>query len=331
MEVAMIRADVQEDREATMSHFLAGLNRQIANIVELQHYIEVVDMVHMEIKVEKQLKHKGTNRVYSNAKPSKWGQNSSKGYPTNRSKESTTIPKANKPMAETSKGKAPKSSTVRSRDIKCFKCLIETEDEDENESESISENEEDLEQLVVGELLVVKQSLSLQSVENECQVQGKVCNITIDGRSCTNVASTLMVENLRLSTTKHPNPYKLQWLNDGVELKVTKQVLVSFSIGKCSDDVLCNVVPMHAGHLLLGRPWQFDQRVMHDGYTSRYTFKYLGRNVTLAPLTPKQVYEDQQKIKLSVDQAREKEKSAKEKVKKNEREKVKNARESERK
>ena len=71
MKIATIRADVQEDREATMARFLAGLNREIANVIELQHYIEVVDMVHMAIKVEKQLKRKGTTRAYPNTNPSK--------------------------------------------------------------------------------------------------------------------------------------------------------------------------------------------------------------------------------------------------------------------
>ncbi|XP_016725445.1 uncharacterized protein [Gossypium hirsutum] len=87
-----------------------------------------------------------------------------------------------------------------------------------------------------------------------------------------------------------------------------KQVLVSFSIEKYSNKVLCDVVPMHADHLLLGRSCQFDWRVVHDGYTNRYTFKHCGKNVTLTPLTPKQVYEDQLKLKTSVGQIREKEK-----------------------
>ena len=52
MEIAMIRANVEEDREATMARFLNGLNRDIANVVELQHYMEFEDMVHMAIKVE---------------------------------------------------------------------------------------------------------------------------------------------------------------------------------------------------------------------------------------------------------------------------------------
>ena len=53
MEIAMIWANVKEDREATMAKFLNGLNRDIANVVELQHYVELEDMVHMAIKVER--------------------------------------------------------------------------------------------------------------------------------------------------------------------------------------------------------------------------------------------------------------------------------------
>ena len=46
MEVAMIKANVEENREATMARFLIGLNRDIVNVVELHHYVELEDMVH---------------------------------------------------------------------------------------------------------------------------------------------------------------------------------------------------------------------------------------------------------------------------------------------
>ena len=52
MEIDMIRANVEEDREATLARFLNGLNWDIANVVELQHYVELEDMVHMATKVE---------------------------------------------------------------------------------------------------------------------------------------------------------------------------------------------------------------------------------------------------------------------------------------
>ena len=123
-------------------------------------------------------------------------------------------------------------------------------------------------------------------------VQGKICSVVIDGGSCTNVANNLKVEKLDLPTIKHPQPYKLQWLNDSGEVKVTKQVLVPFSIGKYEDEVLCDVVPMQAGHLLLGRPWQFDRRVKHDGFTNKYSFIYNKKSIVLVPLSSKQVHED---------------------------------------
>ncbi|XP_016740307.1 uncharacterized protein [Gossypium hirsutum] len=59
----------------------------------------------------------------------------------------------------------------------------------------------------------------------------------IDGGSCTNVTSSMLIEKLSLATTKHSNAYKLQCLNDNGELKVTKQAVVAFSISKYQDEV----------------------------------------------------------------------------------------------
>ena len=38
-----------------MARFLNDLNHDISNIVELQHYVEMEDLLHMAIKVECQL------------------------------------------------------------------------------------------------------------------------------------------------------------------------------------------------------------------------------------------------------------------------------------
>jgi hypothetical protein len=119
MEVAMIRANVEEDREATMARFLSGLNKDIANVIELQHYVEIEDMVHMAMKVERQLKRKGTARytsVSNTTWKSKWHWNDSaevkrKTEPPKGKDEGTS----NKPKVE--------SQPSRNRDIKCFKCL----------------------------------------------------------------------------------------------------------------------------------------------------------------------------------------------------------------
>ncbi|RDX96801.1 hypothetical protein CR513_20501, partial [Mucuna pruriens] len=108
-----------------------------------------------------------------------------------------------------------------------------------------------------GVVLVIRCALSIQPKEDgeveqrehifhtRCNINDKVYSMIIDNEICTNVASTLLVEKFNLPTEKHPNPYRL---------KVTKQMLVSFFIGKYKDEVLCDVAPMHVGHLLLWYP-----------------------------------------------------------------------------
>jgi hypothetical protein len=91
---------------------------------------------------------------------------------------------------------------------------------------------------------------------------------------------------------------------------VTRKVLVALSIGKYEDEVLCDVVRMHACHLLLGRPWQYDRRAMHDGLTNKYSFTLNRQPITLVPLTPKQAREDQLKLQRSNEKKREKERKA---------------------
>ena len=118
MEIAMIRANVEEDREATMARFLGGLNREIANLVELQHYVELEDMVHMAIKIERQLKRRGSTRPSQNPSTSSW-----KSTPWKEEEKPTTAkPKTEQNPEMTSHGNQGNSdsSTTRNRDIKCF-------------------------------------------------------------------------------------------------------------------------------------------------------------------------------------------------------------------
>lgn len=39
MEIAMIRVGIEEGCEATMARFIGGMNKEIANVVEFQHYV----------------------------------------------------------------------------------------------------------------------------------------------------------------------------------------------------------------------------------------------------------------------------------------------------
>jgi len=62
--------------------------------------------------------------------------------------------------------------------------------------------------------------------------------------------------------------------------------LVKFSIGKYKDKVLCDVIPMEACHILLGRPWQFDRKTTHHGHTNEITLQHHSKTFALHPFTP---------------------------------------------
>jgi len=75
----------------------------------------------------------------------------------------------------------------------------------------------------------------------------------VDGELCKS-AKHKVVDKLGLPTISHEKPYKLQWLSEEGEIIVNKKVLIAFSIDKYKDEVLCDVIPMEATHILLGRP-----------------------------------------------------------------------------
>ncbi|GKV34681.1 hypothetical protein SLEP1_g43035 [Rubroshorea leprosula] len=285
------------------------------------HYVELEDMVHMVVKVERQLKRKGaTSRTGQNSgSSSSWKLNWSRKEENSVFKPKTAASKS-KEVGSNEKSKTD-NMQGKNRDIKCFRCsgrghiasqcpnkhtmILKEDGEIETEGESdddfmppLEDADDGMEYVVDGELLVTRHTLNVQAKEDDevqcdnifhtmCHIKNKVCSVIIDGGSCTNVASTVLVEKLNLPMMKHPRPYKLQWLNDCGEIKVNKQVLVSFSIERYKDEVLCDVVPMHAGHLLLGRPWQYDRRVTHDGFKNRYSFIMEGKTITLTPLSPR--------------------------------------------
>ena len=59
----MIRARVHEDEEQSMAHFISDLNKPIIRVVEFQIYNNVVELVHIAQKAERQL--------HDDAKPTK--------------------------------------------------------------------------------------------------------------------------------------------------------------------------------------------------------------------------------------------------------------------
>ena len=168
----------------------------------------------------------------------------------------------------------------RSQEIKYFKCLghghiasqcpnkrvmVMKGDkiESQKDEQTGSEEEGDICLPVKGDLLIQDVVLKQENVVPNQQtnlfyihslVQGKTCLTVIDSCSCANVIYAGLVSNLGLQVKQHPRPYALQWLNHQGVVHVHKHVQVPISIGDYTNELLCDVVPMNATHLILGRP-----------------------------------------------------------------------------
>jgi hypothetical protein len=116
-------------------------------------------------------------------------------------------------------------------------------------------------------------------------VKDRAIRIIIDGESCSNLASIDIVEKLALPTRQRPHRYYIPWFESFRKLMVTRTTRVYFTIGTYSDFVDCDVVPMQAGYLLLGRPWQFDRESVHNGKTNQYSLIHDGNKIGLKPMT----------------------------------------------
>ena len=56
--------------------------------------------------------------------------------------------------------------------------------------------------------------------------------------------------------------------------------------------VLCDIIPMDVCHILLGRPWKYDRKVVHDGRENSYSLEKDGKKHTLLPLKDEAAQEE---------------------------------------
>ncbi|RDY13175.1 hypothetical protein CR513_01942, partial [Mucuna pruriens] len=57
-----MRAQIRESEEVTLAVFLYGMNRKIQDVVDLQHYRNLSELVHQAIKVEMQIRRRSASR-----------------------------------------------------------------------------------------------------------------------------------------------------------------------------------------------------------------------------------------------------------------------------
>ncbi|XP_074300731.1 uncharacterized protein LOC141632040 [Silene latifolia] len=237
-----IVCDLEEKEELRTSRFIRGLNPTLQQRVEIQNYDGFDDVCRLALKFEKQDKGK---KSYS--------RDFSKGS-NSYSKQEATTPSSKEARKENPKDKG-KGTAVETKDARL-------------------RSDEEKEVLVIRNLHTEAAHVEEEQRErlfySHSKVNNQFCNLIVDSGSCTNVVSRELVDNLKLPTKNHPKPYKLHWLDGNNKILVKKQALVSLKLGPYEDEILCAVIPMNACHILLGRPWQFDRRVGHDGRKSLF-------------------------------------------------------------
>nr|KYP57709.1 hypothetical protein KK1_003979 [Cajanus cajan] len=339
IELYLMRAGIREEEDITIARFLSGLNLEIRDKVELLLYRDMNDLVQLCIKVEQQVLRKNFKSSFSSYSKKDYKREGKNFEKKNAFDSSKNLDKGKEKEKEKEKKYTSHTST-KSSAIKCFKCLrrghiasqcpnkkvmilrgqdIYSSQDEATTSSSSSEDEEEASEKEScevtypynGELLMMRRVLNNQPSDTQSQrenifhtgfnISNKSCSLIVDSGFWCNCCSNMMVEKLGLTTTPHPKPYQLHWLNDDEGMVVNQQVELEFSIGNYQDKVKCDVVPMEACHILLGRPWQFDKQTHHDGFSNKITFTHKGRKFVLHPLTPSQVVEDQVQMKTKRD------------------------------
>ncbi|RDX61667.1 hypothetical protein CR513_60084, partial [Mucuna pruriens] len=200
-----------ESNKATMAHFLHRLYKDIKDIVELYHYATIDDLK----------RYLTSRKSYPNV-PNSWrGKEKNKERPRKEKviRKGVSYPKAGKrrghylvqllhPKVATSN----EDGTIDSDSSRTKSTSISNLDA----SSECSPNEE-------GDLLMVRCLMSAQVGKNDESQRENIFHSSFHFvGSSVNIASSRLVEKLKLPTLAHPRPYKLQWLNNEGELAFMK-------------------------------------------------------------------------------------------------------------
>ncbi|KAK8947266.1 hypothetical protein KSP39_PZI006860 [Platanthera zijinensis] len=315
----MVRCDVNEMPEVTLSRFRKGLNPDIQGKLLRYGHTDLHVTFNAALDIEKHNALKGKSRPFQKGK-SILGPPPAPSYKDKgkyRSSDSSSIVVTAKNNRSPAGERVPIGRVSRTN-VTCFACGVQGhyandcptkpkplalldaaggsddltfEAEECSESDGVpSDMDDDSHLMVMRCILATPRPLDEWNRTNIFSLNFKSgekwCRLIIDSGSCMNVVSEAAVARMSLVAEPHPHPYKVAWVNKS-SLPVAKHCLVPLTIKTYTESIWCDVIPMDACHVLLGRPWLFDHDVTHYGRANTYEFKFNGRVIVLKPSPPK--------------------------------------------
>eukprot|EP00253_Pinus_taeda_P002212 PITA_02212 len=274
-----LRAGYTEDTTERTTRYVNGLRMDILDEISILSPNNTEEAYESAIKAEEKInRRQNAQRGRGSARGR--GQSYGRGRTANNSEEA----RSSRTSGTTEKGD-------RVRDSAGQRGVYVAQPEETAAPPQEAENAPEMgEALVLHKVLLKPVDESVEQTQRKslfrtiCKSQGKCCKMIIDSGITNNLVSTEMVEKLGLKRLKHPSPYRVSWLQKGHQLLVDEQSKVEFKIGRYKDKIICDIMPMDVCHILLGRPWQYDRKVTHDGVMNCYKFEKDGVRHTLVPI-----------------------------------------------
>ncbi|GJR36292.1 uncharacterized protein Tco_1211976 [Tanacetum coccineum] len=106
------------------------------------------------------------------------------------------------------------------------------------------------------------------------QVKQEVIEAIVDTGSQKNLISASLVQKLGLTTTPHPSPYSLGWIQKDMDTQVNQQCKFCFAItNQYVDEVTCEVVPLDICHVIFGSLYLWERNAVYFRREKKYQFE----------------------------------------------------------
>lgn len=209
-----------------MARFIGGLNRELQDQVQIEHYVEIEELLHKPNFIEQQLNLKVGMKTGFRASSKPSFQKDSR--PSFSKQRFEVKPKEeHKPVGigQSFKNKGQEEATTSwNIPIQCYKhqgrgqctnespnkrvMTLKTNKKIETEDDIMEDTEKECIELPLKELVMVeRRSQSAQAITEEgeqkenffytrCKLKDKICSLIIDGGSCNSVVSITIVKKL---------------------------------------------------------------------------------------------------------------------------------------